>query len=154
MTVLCCWPWPHLPVRDACKQRSSRARAGINSVRTSSTNCCDGSQWFRLVLSADARLHWYSEPPVSPAAVVIVYDWWKEHTWTNGKLQGSVDFHELKMSDSESDICSIWHWGHSRDSKNTIKLEAKIKKVTKHACWQHLIDTSVTSAACLTFLQS
>lgn len=27
-----------------------------------------------------------------------------------------------------SDICSIWHWGHCRDSKNTIKLETEITK--------------------------
>ena len=73
----------------------------------------------------------------------------------------SVYFHEAEISDYNSGICSIWHWCHCKGSKNTIKLEAKIKKTNKQkitlqtqVCWQHLTDTPVTSVACLRFLLS
>lgn len=55
---------------------------------------------------------------VNPTAVVIVCDWWKEHAWKKKKkerLRGSVHFHETKMSDCDSDICSIWHRSLCRD---------------------------------------
>lgn len=135
--------WHHPPVREACKGWPLCGE--INKV---SHFCCNPQIALMVANESDTHLYWLSA--FNPAAAVIVCDWWKEHTRKNGKLQRSVYFHANKISDYNSGICSIWHRGHCKGSKNTIKIEAK--KLQTQACWQHLIDTTVTSVTCLRFL--
>ena len=141
--------WHHLPVREACKGWPLRAE--INKV----SHCCCNPQIVLMVANeSDTHLCWLSA--FSPVAAVIVCDWWKEHTREKKKKKErskrSVYFHEAEISDYNSGICSIWHWCHCKGSKNTIKLEAKIKKTNKQKITPQSPVLHVSDSSCHTDL--